>query len=365
MGRGKRRKGSTTSEKLQQTVKSAASKRPPQSTKTQTAVNEDSMRVKGSPDRISRRLMVGMLPETIRGENGVSKAAVSRYDMKRSVLNALKVQGASQDPSSVAQQMPVYSHRSQQGYQKAWKMFFTYVRENYGVTEVSRVTPLHVEDYMKDIIDRGVSLRTYKTYAAAMSKLEPAMNKVRRYPISYSDRLKDLRKVARKDLVQNDPRRAYTDPEASIAKIEKQTYRLAAYMQLEGGARISEISELTAARNLEGVKGGFGRIRLTNTKGGRVRTMKVSEQVYREVEKIINTSGKFEFTRANYAYAAREAFKSRGEEWNGTHGLRWNFAQKRFYELQSDEGMSFQEALKAVSLELGHSRPEITLHYLR
>lgn len=309
--------------------------------------------------------MIGMLADKKRIDNNRADHVLSRHEMKRFVLRSLKEAGEPADSGSVAKKMPVYAIRTQQGYQKVWKMFFAHVRENYDVHDVSRVKAWHVEDFLRDVIDRGVALKTYKTYSAAMSKLEPALNKVRRYPIAFSHTIKSLNKTARGALIRNDPRRSYVDPEAAIAKIDHEIYRLAAYMQLEGGARVAEISELKADRNLRGVQNGYGHIRLTNTKGGRIRMMKVSEEIYRRVEEIIASEGKFEFTRINYARAACKAFQSRGEKWNGTHGLRWNFAQRRFYELQSDAGKSFNEALQAVSLELGHSRPEITLHYLR
>jgi hypothetical protein len=360
MGRG-RRKHKKLASALKPKVMPVVKKQPEKN----TPPNDNAMRIKGSPERISRRLMVGMLADKNRVDSDGVDQVLSRHDMKRFVLRTLKEDGKPADSGSVAKKMPVYSIRTQQGYQKVWKMFFTHIRENHGVNDVSKVKTWHVADFLNDIIDRGVALKTFKTYAAAMSKLEPAMNKVRRYPIAYSDTIKSLNIAARGELKHNDPRRAYVDPEASIARIENEMYRLAAYMQLEGGARIAEISELKADRNLRGIRNGFGYIRLTNTKGGRIRLMKISEHVYRRVNDIIKAEGKFEFTRINYARAAGRAFQSRGEKWNGTHGLRWNYAQRRFYELQSDDGKSFQEALKAVSLELGHSRPEITLHYLR
>lgn len=48
---------------------------------------------------------------------------------------------------------------------------------------------------------------------------------------------------------------------------------------------------------------------------------------------------------------------------NGAHGLRHTYAQQRMTILMHH--CPYQEALKAVSQELGHLRPEITLVYLR
>lgn len=41
---------------------------------------------------------------------------------------------------------------------------------------------------------------------------------------------------------------------------------------------------------------------------------------------------------------------------NGSHGLRWNFAQKRFKELQIFGSLSYEQALQQVSWEMKHER---------
>jgi len=49
---------------------------------------------------------------------------------------------------------------------------------------------------------------------------------------------------------------------------------------------------------------------------------------------------------------------------NGAHGLRHSYAQERMNELRS-QGLTREYALKVVSQELGHFRPDITEIYLR
>jgi integrase len=50
---------------------------------------------------------------------------------------------------------------------------------------------------------------------------------------------------------------------------------------------------------------------------------------------------------------------------NGFHGLRHTYAQERMIDLQVNYGIEWTEALRVVSQELGHFRPDITLVYLR
>jgi len=50
---------------------------------------------------------------------------------------------------------------------------------------------------------------------------------------------------------------------------------------------------------------------------------------------------------------------------NGAHGVRHQYAQERMVELQVNYKINREEALKAVSQEMGHFRPGITEVYLR
>jgi integrase len=235
----------------------------------------------------------------------------------------------------------------------------------YGVRDPAKVKRWHVEEFLQRKINADVKLRTFKGYAAAFSKLEIALNNVRKYPLYYSETIDRLREKAKESLDGTSTSRGYKNPEALIAELKIPKYKLAAELQLYCGARISEISELQPGRNLIGVKGNVGKIRLTNTKGGRVRIVEVPADLYRRVEKIASKNGKFEFVRGNYAASLKRASTSAGENWHGSHGLRWNFVQNSFRAHQENGGKSFEEALQEVALEIGHTRPEITLHYLR
>jgi hypothetical protein len=54
----------------------------------------------------------------------------------------------------------------------------------------------------------------------------------------------------------------------------------------------------------------------------------------------------------------------KNETWTGTHGLRYNYAQRKIKEYRL-QGMSDQEARKQVSYEMGHHRLEILNVYTK
>lgn len=285
--------------------------------------------------------------------------------MKGKVRSELEAEGIRPTQAIIAKHMPVYAARTEAAYRKAWEQFFSFARVEHGVRDPAKIKRRHIEEFLQRKINQDVKLKTFKTYAAAINKMEVALNNVRKHPLHYSETVDRLRVVAKSNLDGSIQSRAYKNPVALIDELKIEEYKIAAELQMHGGARVAEISELKTGRNLLGIKDGAGVIRLTNTKGGRVRDMKVPVELYERVEKIASENGRFEFSRGNYNRALKRAAERAGSDWTGTHGLRWNYIQNSFRNQQEKGGLNFKDALQAVALEIGHSRPEITLHYLR
>ena len=112
-------------------------------------------------------------------------------------------------------------------------------------------------------------------------------------------------------------------------------------------------------------------------KGGLCREIKIPEPLADRLASLRLDTPRFVNDRgipyhSHYAIAGGNAFSSsftrasqRAVGWSaGAHGLRHTYAQQRMVELQ-EHGLDRDEALLAVSQELGHFRPDITLVYLR
>jgi hypothetical protein len=64
-------------------------------------------------------------------------------------------------------------------------------------------------------------------------------------------------------------------------------------------------------------------------------------------------------------YSSRkEAAEHSQQAYQGSHGLRWNYAQNRTVELLK-YGFSFTHAEQIVGWEMKHERASITQHYLQ
>jgi hypothetical protein len=224
-------------------------------------------------------------------------------------------------------------------------------------------------------IDQGVARATFGQYAAACGKLEQALQ-------SYSDKhdrgnsynfrsgIQDARIEARQEgLRAFEGSRAYADPASLVSAVSNCDHQLAAAIQYEGGPRIDGVG-LVKADQLRGcrvdpVSGQEKGYIEVQGKGGKITEHGVSRETYQRLESAIEAgNGRFHVDKDQYRDSLERAAQVTGQEYTGSHGLRWNFAQERFAEIQGHGG-TYEQALARVSQELGHERADITLHYLR
>ncbi|MBU4318014.1 MAG: transposase [Proteobacteria bacterium] len=103
-------------------------------------------------------------------------------------------------------------------------------------------------------------------------------------------------------------------------------------------------------------------------KGGKIRDIRVSLETYKALKETIEEKGSFplDFNDRSYRNDLEKTarFIDEDPENKGSHGLRWNFAQNRFSEVQLKADVNEIQALSIVSEEMGHIRASITEHYL-
>jgi integrase len=177
---------------------------------------------------------------------------------------------------------------------------------------------------------------------------------------NWSRVIQECRDVGKQALSNDRKSRAFKQPFRIVEQLTGM-YRIAAELQLRCGCRIGEITELKIGRNIVG----NNKLVLTNTKGGLVRSVTVPDQLYNQLNNVINEHGVFRIDRKSYALELKHVAKQFGERWSGTHSLRWNYARNEMFRLEIEQGLSFKDSRRVVSRTLGHRRPEITEWYLR
>ncbi len=260
--------------------------------------------------------------------------------------------------SDVAKKTGIYSYATRRVYQRLCEEFLQFSRENDGIKDAQKIDEVHVERFLAFKAEI-VKFSSLKAYASALNKFAVGLNAFdggRRDWTTATQSVKDG--VSLEERSCPDPK-AYENPAAFLQALDE-PFRTLAELQLFGGLRVSEGLKLTE-KNLRG-----GKLYLTMTKGGRRReTIVLPESTFRKVEQAILKDGEFKVVDHQYSYALKQAVIGVGEKWHGTHGLRWNYVQYRFEELQAHDGLDYDEALQQVALEIGHGRASITEWYLR
>jgi integrase len=171
--------------------------------------------------------------------------------------------------------------------------------------------------------------------------------------------------------------RRYDNPRAIISRLKHTEHILQACIQLEGGCRTegvgaprSPIPNPLTQENLRGlcpdpVTGEEVGSIFTVEKGGKGAYHFLSKDLYEDLAEYVGVMGRLESRYDRYLYALNEAARKTGQflTGRGTHGLRHNFAFRRYYEC-IEAGYGNYEAKACVSAELNHNRLDITDTYL-
>ncbi|MEW5773223.1 MAG: site-specific integrase [Thermodesulfobacteriota bacterium] len=318
--------------------------------------------------------------------SGIDKIGSSRHEAKEIALARLAEQGISATKHNLGKNMGVHGYRHADELRRVWRELANYAKSEHGIRNIRELTGGHVRDYLASKVDQGVKMETVRIYSSYCEKLETALNRwSERFASTnsfyFGHDIQFVRDLAKDEgLRQGTEARAYRDPEALVRNVQgekPEKFALAARIQHEGGARISEVSRIREndLRGLlqhptRGVQGAFN----VEGKGGKFRLIYISEGTYKLLESAIRAAGgEWGLQRHRnrdlcehraYGRALKEAAQHTGQHYSGSHGLRHSFAQARMNELIAS-GVVREVALYQVSKELGHQRPDISEHYLR
>lgn len=271
---------------------------------------------------------------------------------------------------------PITGYATADKYRDIWLLLCDHTKVDGKRFDIEELSAQDVKDYLEEnVIEAGLSLSTFLTYAAGLGKLETTLNAyARRFgtgrTYEFREEIDDLRPIARKELHYERSTREYRDLLGLIGCIRNKSFMIGAMIQCEGGARIREAA-LIRASQLLGISydptagANVGTIQLTSTatKGGRERQIHVSVATYERLSRVITECGEYRFDHDAYRRELRRSAEESRQEYHGSHGLRYNFAQRRYKEYLN-KGLGETQAKLKVAEEMGHSRPSITEWYL-
>ena len=268
----------------------------------------------------------------------------------------------------------VSSYKSMETYRNIWNNFFNYLLEHWKIKDFEKIESEHIAAYMDYKIEYYPSKQYLEKISAALGKLEIALKlfskNVSKLEKDYDfsirqkmlDNARDLKQVA-----NNYHNRAYSNPNFLILNLKDSMHKVAATMQLEGGARLEGVALIKAEQLLgtkvDSITNKEVGIVLTKEKGGKEGEVLVSLDTYTDLESYILEYNKFKINRQKYYNDLKQAAIASNETPEASHGLRWNFAKRRMFEY-GKAGYSYEECLQQVSYEMKHNRASITQHYL-
>jgi len=264
----------------------------------------------------------------------------------------------------MGKQLGIHSYATQNAYRDVWRHILQHTKEKFGIKDIEKLTGEHVAAYLQSKISENISHATFMQYASAAEKLETALNMysekfTRGKTYEFSNAIKPIRQLAHKTLQHFSGHREYLHPEKIVNNMKNPVYKTVAELQYRAGLRVKETNMIRSSQLLPD-----GKFRVEGGKGGKIRTIDLPHDLHQKLEKIVDESGgRFEFKENSYRQALKQACASAGEEYHGTHGLRWTYAQNQFQEYQL-QGETYEQAEQHISNDLGHNRSDITQHYL-
>jgi len=244
-----------------------------------------------------------------------------------------------------------------------------FAKENFNISNFEKINNDILLEFFKYKIDqKKLSFRTISTYISHCEKIAISLQKIaKQKDAKYKgfDRIglsaASQYKVdhAKKNQHIN---RAYINPLKIISNLKNVDHMIVASVQLEAGVRVGEALKFKPEQLL-----GNNQIEV-RIKGGNRLIVQVDSLTYQEVQTRVNNAikrGKIghKILYKDFHKDLKQAVEKSGEKWNGTHGIRYTYAQRRNKEL-AKEGKTPLVSQKIISIEMGHQRPEVTVTYV-
>ena len=279
-----------------------------------------------------------------------------RHDAKEAAKN-----GGAHGSHELMQNTGMFSWNTVHKYKSDIHTFATYCKVNYNTNDLTGIKPNMITTFFEEMSNRGYSQNTFEAYCSAIEKFAVVFDKA--YP-DCSNRMETWHNAvmeAKEDLkgsfVELDKTtRAYNDPQAMITSLQDDACKMVGMLQLNHGLRLSDACKLQEIKDLGMV---------AHSKGGQA-IKGIYEKLSPEEKTLLNSLNPkdFEGLKDRYQYQLEKSANACGEEYNGTHGLRHNFARDTYNDYIS-QGYSHKDALLATAEEMGHHRPDVTETYLR
>ena len=235
------------------------------------------------------------------------------------------------------------------------KSYLVYTKENNQGRVVSNINNETVKEFIEHKLESGLSPQSANTYLSELSKMGSNLSAlgvsgIDREAISLDIRnyLKDQGHVL--GALNKDRTNINGDAMVQYVK-ENSEFGISADLQKIAGLRVDDALNIADKVSINS----DGSLHIIGSKNGRdYNTIPLKEDLLNRVQNAIDNGYKADYQE--YRLVLKESAEATGNEWNGTHSLRFDAAND-----MKDNGMTLSE----ISQNLGHERQSITLRYLK
>ena len=260
------------------------------------------------------------------------------------------------DSHKMAQGTSIHSWGSYHKLESQARTFCKYCWSEYGIRNVNQIKPQMVQSFIDELGERAYSRNTIDAYASGVNRFANVLDRAYggHRTATWGKAVDNVRSTVLADAPRKDTvTRAYERPDELISSIKGEGYQVAARLQLECGLRVSDALKLRELRETGSI---------SNSKGGQVITPHLSDSLKTALFRL--EGSELNPTRQGYTNALKNACLDQNTAYQGTHGLRHNYAQAQYNGYRA-MGANKGEALQMTSEDMGHHRQDITLTYLR
>ena len=240
------------------------------------------------------------------------------------------------------------------------KQYVNFIKLNHGNRVVGHINKETVKEFL---LSKNISGGSLNTYISTMAKVTDNFNKIGIQSIERKDihnirtEFKNNNINLKKNHVNRAPL-ANTIPQIIKNVESSSSYSLSVKLQAYAGLRIDDATNSAKWKLNED-----NTLYITQSKNGiNFTTLQLDRKLALEVKEAISNGYKIDKTE--YSKVLKEAVEKTGQDFQGSHSMRYFFAQNRMLDLRNNYNYDYSEALAQVSLEMSHSRQAITLYYL-
>jgi len=292
--------------------------------------------------------------------NAVIKAIMKQANGIGESKSRAKAESAVRGQSGHSVSTKAHSIKSIQNLRTVTTQYINYLKENHGNKVVNHISKETMKEFL---LSKKISGGSLNTYISTMAKIADNLNKVGIHSIERKEvhSIRTELKAAGVNLQKNHVNRApdhRTIPNIIKSVEESSPFGLSAKLQVYTGMRIDDATNASKWQLNDN-----NTIHIIQSKNGlNYTTVQVDDKLAQEVR--IAISEGYKIDKTEYAQVLKEAVEKTGQEFQGSHSMRYAFAQSRYTELREEYDYTHSDALSQISFEMGHSRAGITMHYL-